>query len=52
MDPQELITWGRPEGPPPSLEDATSKAGELDATRGEGTPGLGFRGTSPAWTSS
>ena len=42
MDPQELITRGRPEGPPLSLEDATSKAGELDATRGEATPGLGF----------
>ena len=42
MDPQELVNWGRPESPPPSLEDATSKAGELEAARGDATPGLGF----------
>ena len=42
VDPQELIARGRADGPPPSLEDATSKAGELDAAHGEATPGLGF----------
>ena len=41
-DPQEPITRGRIEGPPPSLEGEASKAGELDATRSEATPGLGF----------
>ena len=42
MDPQGLITRRRLEGPPPSLAADASKAGEIDARRGEATPGLGF----------
>ena len=42
MDPQELITRRRLEGPPPSLAAEASKAGEIDARRGETAPVLRF----------
>ena len=42
MDPQELVTQGRPESPPPSQEDVTSKAGELGAAHGDSAPEFGF----------
>ena len=42
MDPQELVTRGRPESPPPSQGDVTSKAGELGAARGDSAPEFRF----------
>ena len=42
MDPHELATRGRPESPPPSQGDVTSKAGELGAARGDSVPEFGF----------
>ena len=40
--PQERGNRGRPESPPPGLEDATSKADEPGAIHGDAVPGSGF----------